>query len=272
MIKNKIPSFQLAKLVFGFFAVTPLLHWPKLAWYLFAWLAWKILRIKLGQEQILVFRPFKVVVDVQGRGGLIFLHEILVRHIYDHSKMGQNTTIRTVFDAGANCGFFALYQATVHPEMRVFCFEPHPATFQRLQKNILVNHLEQRVFPIHAAVGASTGECSINISEESSMAFVSTSPLQLLEGPKNVKVPLMSLDAFAEKEGVWPDYLKVDVEGFEGEALRGAARCLEHARWVMLEFHSPALKEECRILLTKSGFEIEEIGHELLFGRKRHSL
>ncbi len=261
----------MVKKTFDFFAATPLPHWPKLAWYLFAWLAWKIMGIKLGQEYILVFRPFKVVVDVQGRGGLVFLHEILVRHIYDVAEVGQNTTVRTVFDAGANCGFFALYQATAHPERRVFCFEPHPATFQHLQKNIAANHLEQRVFPIHAAVGATTGECSIHISEESSMAFVNTSPLQLLQAPKSVKVPLMSLDAFAEKEGVWPDYLKIDVEGFESEVLRGAPHCLERARWVMLEYHSPALKEECRLLLIKSGFETEQIGNELWFGRKTKS-
>jgi len=259
---SKIP------LIFGLFAVTPLFRWPNLAWYLLAWLSYRLLRLKLGQEHVLVFRRFKAVVDVRGRGGLVFLHEILARGIYDIKSLREDKNVHVVFDAGANCGFFALGQAADRPDLRLFCFEPHPATFQHLVKNIAVNGFEKRVRAVQAAVGATCVECAINVSEESSMAVVASSAFQFLEAPKIVTVPMTSLDGFAEAHNVWPDYLKIDVEGFEAEVLRGARRCLEHARWVLLEYHSEKLKEDCVDLLAQSGFKTELTGNSLLLGQR----
>ncbi len=253
-----------AKLIAGFYRSTSPKHWLRLSWYLFAWSAWHTLGVKLSGEQTLIFRPFRVVVDPRGRGGLFFLHEILVRNIY---ALDQLPGAGVVFDVGANCGFFALMQTAKHPKLNVYCFEPHPETFQRLQKNIAVNKLT-RVVAIHTAVGAMSGSCQINVSAESSMAIVNSSSVQFLIAPKTVEVPLTSLDDFAAARNVWPHFLKIDVEGFEAEVLRGAQRCLERSHAVVLEYHSAELQIECIGLLSAAGFTTRLMDERLLAGTK----
>ena len=67
----------------GFFPKTRLRHWPGLALYLMGWAAFKLGGFRLFRERTLRFKDFVVVADVEGRSGLAFLHEILVKRIYD---------------------------------------------------------------------------------------------------------------------------------------------------------------------------------------------
>ena len=257
-----------ARLAFGLFGAAPILHWPGLAWYFLGWLTHRATGRCLFGERTLVFRPFRISATVSGLGGLVFLHEILARHIYDFAPLRDDPDVRVVFDAGANCGFFALTQASANARLQIVCFEPHPATFQRLQKNVALNHLETRITAVQAAVGSASGVCELNVSPESSMGIVAESPTQFLERPRKVPVSLVSLDDYARAQGVWPDFLKIDVEGFEGEVLRGARQVLGRAKHVVLEHHSPALLAECTARLREAGFEIETAREHLLVGRK----
>jgi FkbM family methyltransferase len=257
-----------ARLALGLFGAAPLARWPGLAWYFFGWLAHRAAGVKLFDEQTLVFKPFRVSATADGLGGLVFLHEILARGIYDFEPLRNDPNIKVIFDAGANCGFFALTQAAASPRFHIVCFEPHPATYHRLEKNIALNALENRVTPVHAAVGAASGVCELNVSAESSMGIVRTSSTQFLVAPKAVQVPLIALDDYAEKNNLWPDFLKIDVEGFEVEVLRGARRSLERARHVVLEHHAPELLAGCTALLQEAGFETTAAANHLLIARK----
>ncbi|HEY0456107.1 MAG TPA: FkbM family methyltransferase, partial [Verrucomicrobiae bacterium] len=202
-------------ILLGLFKATAPQHWPRLVWYIIAWVAHRLFKVDLWGEHPLIFRDFKALVSAKGRGGLVFLHEILANNIYDVPAIKTDKSIRTVFDAGANCGFFALRFASESPGSLIFCFEPHPETFQHLRKNIDANELVQRILPFNEAVGAGSGECTINVSAESSMSIVTSSSIQFLAAPKAVRVPMTSLDDFAGRQKLWPDYIKIDVEGFE---------------------------------------------------------
>ena len=261
------------RLILGLYAVTRAIHWPRLSWYFLRRFIFRAFHVRLGVEQLLVFKRFNAVASVTGQSGLVFLYEIVAKGVYDIEALEQKkASIRTVFDVGANCGFFVLRYASDYAAARFFCFEPHPQTFQALHKNITANRLGQRVTAIHAAVGAVSGECDIQISDESSMSVISSSPVQSLPTGKAVKVRVTSLDEFAERQNVWPDYLKIDVEGFETEVLKGAHACLQRANWVLLEYHSQELKHECEKLLGKSGFLCEPAGGALLFAQKKGAL
>ena len=63
------------------------------------------------------------------------------------------------------------------------------------------------------------------------------------------------------------DILKIDIEGYEAEALLGAARTLNKTKRVVMEYHSDELREKCLKLLAKSGFKSHEKG-SLIFSWK----
>lgn len=255
------------RIAFDFFAAAAPRHWPGLAWYFGGWLLYRATRIRLFHERTLKFRTFSVVAGVEGLSGLAFLHEVLMRDIYRFPAIEQDERIGVVFDAGANCGFFTLTQAARHGQWRFFSFEPHPNTFRHLQKNITANRLEERIKPIHAAVGATSGTCPLEVSSESSMAIVADSTAKFLKNPVKIDVRLCTLDEVSAAEGVKPDFLKIDVEGFEVEVLKGAVECLKTARHVVLEYHSKDLETECRRLLNDAGFQVIE-KNGLLFAHR----
>ncbi len=80
-------------------------------------------------------------------------------------------------------------------------------------------------------------------------------------------VPMITLDEYAERENLWPDFIKVDVEGFEPQVLQGAPRCLAHARFAIAECDTEDLAVQIRALLTAAGYRLEQRG-PILFGVK----
>jgi FkbM family methyltransferase len=236
-------------------------QWPRLAYYFCGWSLFRLLGLRLFREQLLPLNEFVVSANVEGNCGLNFLHEILIRKAYDFEPLRRSDAgIGILFDVGANCGLYSLMCCSRDANLKAVCFEPHPLTFSRLQKNVAANRFERQISIVNAAVGANAGECTLEISGDSSMAAVSTSTFRLFETSSKVQVKLISLDDFAEASGLFPDLIKIDVEGFEVEVLRGAAKCLKRARYLIMECHSPELKAACESLLQESGFRTTAVG------------
>ena len=261
------PRRQMDKLrtAFGFFPHTPIRHWIRLASYFAGWGCFRAFGLRLFRQRILCFRDFSVCVDVEGLGGLVFLHEIIVKGVYDFNR--SPAVERVIFDAGANCGFFALSRCAKNGSARAYCFEPHPETFSRLQRNIALNSMGDRITAVQAAAGASSGHCVLQLAPDSSMGVVAPSAGAPPAAASSVRVDLVSLDDFAASAKVYPDLLKIDVEGFEIEVLKGAGKCLAAAQSVILECHSDSLTRDCLAILDVAGFK-SIIRGALVFGRK----
>jgi FkbM family methyltransferase len=131
-----------------------------------------------------------------------------------------------VFDIGAHHGMDTLLLANwVGAAGRVYAFEANADNALVLNANIGANRLGQ-CEAILAAVGAQAG--SIHVTGES----VSEA------GAFALSVPLVALDEFcAAREIERVHVLKIDVEGFEGEVLRGARKILEQRPSIALELH-----------------------------------
>jgi FkbM family methyltransferase len=255
------------RIALSFFCQSRLCHWPGLTYYFLGWFLHQLCGIRLFEERRLYLKPFTVNADVEGKSGLMFLHEILVKRVYEDKSLAKMQNIQLLYDVGANCGFYTLIQCARDPALRVVCFEPHPETFRRLQRNLVANQLENRVTAVPAAVTAVSGVCDLNVSPESSMGIIATSTVQSLEQPKSVTVEMVSLDDYAEKQNTYPDMLKIDVEGFEADVLNGARKCLNKARSVVLEFHSELLAQQCLALLDAAQFQTTR-QNNLLFAHK----
>lgn len=137
----------------------------------------------------------------------------------------------TVVDVGANIGEWTLQMAdAVGLSGRVIAIEPIPHLAEALQKSALANNMRHVSI---AAVALSEGEGQAEFSVE--RANTGGSRLGRYARDKDefdtITVRVETLDALIARSGVGRvDFIKVDVEGFELEVLRGARATLAKHR------------------------------------------
>jgi FkbM family methyltransferase len=142
-------------------------------------------------------------------------------------------------DVGANIGEYALL-CRKYGASRVLAFEPVPEIFNRLAENTAS---DPRIKCMQTAVGEYSGTTSIFIPDDPGLSLLGSRDITITEvadrDNKKMTVGLITLDDFINHCGVQVDLVKIDVEGFEIEVLRGAARMLADMRPVVqFEFNS----------------------------------
>ena len=137
-----------------------------------------------------------------------------------------------VLDIGANTATFAVTAKALAPQARVFAFEPIERIAARAARNVEVSGLDVEM--VRAAVGREAGELPI-FDPGGENAYSASLDPDFLPGTKDsYTVPVVSVDGFVQERGLDPGAIKLDVEGYEGEAIAGATRTLERGRCVIL--------------------------------------
>lgn len=154
---------------------------------------------------------------------------------------GQNLKFRTVLDIGAWCG---TWSKVVKPYAeKVIAFEPDKLHFECLQKNLTTTcDLRQE------AVG--------NKNKNVSLTEDDFTQAKRVIGDGDIK--MVRIDDFKYKN---VDLIKIDVEGYELEVLKGAKETLKKTNFVMIELNHNTKKygssnQECIDFLTQSGFKL----------------
>lgn len=141
------------------------------------------------------------------------------------------------YDLGANFGMYSLLLARlVGPSGIVFSFEPVPGNIEELTANVKLNHFDN-VFVIPKAAAAASGTMSFEPS-------LSTASGHLVSNGNSglvLTVKTTCIDDFVLHEGHdRPDFIKMDVEGSEGDVLAGAREVIRRYQPVMMiELHNP---------------------------------
>lgn len=148
------------------------------------------------------------------------------------------------FDVGSNIGLYTLYAAKRHPLLRTFAFEPEYSNLHLLRDNIILNGVEARIETYSVALGDRTGLSYLHIQDLTPGAALhteSSKPRSTTEAGRSVVwsegVWVMTLDDFCQARGVWPNAIKIDVDGGESRVLAGATRTLSEPgmRTVLIE-------------------------------------
>jgi FkbM family methyltransferase len=133
-----------------------------------------------------------------------------------------------VIDGGANIGLFTLIAATmVGHGGRVISCEPSPTTMALLRGNVDRNGLDW-VELREVALASAPGRLRLRVFAPGS-GFSSFAPADTISGVE-VEVDVATLDEVASEVLERLKLVKLDVEGAELRALRGAAEVLHHAR------------------------------------------
>lgn len=141
---------------------------------------------------------------------------------------------RVVLDIGAFVGYYALLAAHANPSARILAFEPNPAVFERLVRNVRLNGAEN-VESLAIAVSDSAG--SVDLYRPST-AIPSSSSLSVEMMSKEfgadlhpTRVTTAALDDVMSERGIARvDLMKLDTETTEPAILRGARRTLQRDR------------------------------------------
>ena len=134
----------------------------------------------------------------------------------------------TVLECGSHHGFTTLLLSSwVGEQGKVFAFEPSETSFNILKKNIEINH-RKNIEPRMAAIGKEKGTIKIS---DSSCATVTGEEI-------GYPVEMLPLDEFQHLK---PDVIKIDVEGYEGDVLKGASKILSSKPKLAIELHTELL-------------------------------
>jgi FkbM family methyltransferase len=164
------------------------------------------------------------------------------------------------YDIGGYRGYMSGVLALAGASRVVVC-DPLPKNVVALKRLAQLNPgLPMRVEQI--ALGRSDGRASFKVMPDQSMGKLANSPFQSdVSCTSEIGVKLVRLDTFVfERSRLYPNLIKIDVEGAESDVLSGAIRTLTqfHPR-VYLEAHSAALEDECANQLGRLGYCIRRL-------------
>jgi FkbM family methyltransferase len=146
-------------------------------------------------------------------------------------------TARVFFDVGANRGLLTLAIARACPDLCVVAFEPEPRIAELLRVNVALNaDLHARIRIEESALGGFDGVCDFESSDHASNAGVGRLATRTSTGPTNA-VHVETLASFVERTGLYPDVVKLDIEGSELEVLRSMASIRWKPATLLVETH-----------------------------------
>ena len=158
---------------------------------------------------------------------------------------------------GASDGRHSYVMTRVAPKARIWAIEPSAFSFEVLKTTVAWHGIKDQVTPIHAAVGDKPGELLLVTPRKitgrmgRAYAFVAeTAPEGKLRpdlqdtGVELQPTPVITIDGFCAEHGIAKvDFIRMDIEGAELMALKGAAHVLDRDRPnVLIEIHPQMLE------------------------------
>jgi FkbM family methyltransferase len=131
-----------------------------------------------------------------------------------------------VCDLGANLGYYTIKLAhLVGPGGYVLALEPNPELFPFLRDSVELNGFSARVRIENLAAGAENGSLVLNYAD-TNMGGGNLFGLPPHMSPRTSEVRVVAVDDLVHDERGF-DLIKIDVEGWESQVIKGMARTLE---------------------------------------------
>jgi FkbM family methyltransferase len=216
-----------------------------------------------GQEKI---RPINygkrnVVVYINNSVESQRVKKVFEKKVINHLE-NLITAPMVIYDIGANIGLYSLVLAREHPSSQIHAFEPERHNFFKLIRNIELNLLKNVTAHLIAAgeerkIGSLHLQGELSGQGEHSLI----NPVSKFYTP----IEVWDLDTYVRiKKAPSPDLVKIDVEGYELQVLKGMTGLLKSKQpKLIIEVHQHLINEQHLYeFLKKYKYTIKEISHD----------
>ena len=187
-------------------------------------------------------------------------------------KISKNNP-SVIIDGGANIGKYSLRANELCPNASIYAFEPVPATFAKLQENVKDF---KNIIPI--AKGLYSDSCSktINIFKSSTHSSLVDFKRRTRKPIDQQEIDLIKGDDFMkEYEVAEIDFLKMDLEGADYDALLGFENSIQNKKIKAIQFEYGEVNIQTKKLLAdyydffeKNGYVVGKIFPKIVEFRK----
>ena len=170
-------------------------------------------------------------------------------------------------DIGANVGMYSIWAAATK-NVKVFSFEPEAINYSLLNKNILLNGLQENIKAFCSAIGQENSLSNFYMHDlrVGGSCHAAGEALDFNLNPLESRFVqgciIFTLDYLVEKKYIEvPSHIKIDVDGFEFKVINGGINTLTNkdVKSLLIEIN-PNLKEHIKIIsdLKSLGFEYDQ--------------
>ncbi|MEJ7644557.1 MAG: FkbM family methyltransferase [Chryseolinea sp.] len=203
-------------------------------------------------KNILRRKFLKVIDQIYQLAFNVEIHDAMGRKIFKRGSLHpQHTSFLSklpfqhndvILDIGANIGWYSVVlKNNIKHNITIFAFEPEPKNFDLLKQNIHCNNMTG-IHAINKAVAEQSGYATLFLyaSKNSGRhSLLDVNP----ETKMSIEVETVNIETFLKSNNVDFDrikLIKIDIEGYEGLALKGATTLLAKVPYMFLEY-SPSL-------------------------------
>ncbi|MEO8763500.1 MAG: FkbM family methyltransferase [Ginsengibacter sp.] len=155
------------------------------------------------------------------------------------------------YDLGANNGLHGLLLSRILGKKGlVINFEPLPGNVLEIDENFKMN-MCTNYRNIKAAVSDKSGSAFLIAGEHPKQGHIGN----ITNNNTEIEVPVVTLDEIIGKGNPLPQFIKIDIEGSEGEALEGFSENIEKCfPEMVIELHNPGQDAKVGYFLKKYGY------------------
>ncbi|MCE9619954.1 MAG: FkbM family methyltransferase [Planctomycetes bacterium] len=180
--------------------------------------------------------------------------------LYLHNLLGA--TARVVLEIGAHHGWNTAGFLKIFPHASIYAFEPEPRAIKKFKANVS----SPRIKLFETAIGAEDGQAQFHassgappydtpdIAEDYPDGYDQSGSLRLpkahkeiwpwVKFEKTITVPVRSLDSWAKEYKIGPvDFIWADMQGAEGDLIKGGAATLARTRYLYTEYSDEEIYE-----------------------------
>lgn len=180
----------------------------------------------------IALKPFNLGVVSRRR-----LQEYQRRTCMERLKLAKKNGLspKVILDGGAFKGLWTQQAAGIFPGAQFILVEPNPHIREYIRQN--TSEITPPPIFCEAALGEKEGRSLLNLWQAADQD-AGASLLDHIQGPSTTKleVKLETIDHIAEQNGLSIDLLKLDLQGGELAALRGAVEALKTVELAVIEF------------------------------------